>query len=211
VADALARFGSHSPTVRAITARGVAGEIAETPKPGDGSVTRTYARVIASRQLALDAARAAAEQLGYDVVVLGVDVTGEARRAAPQWLERALEKGPRSKCCVLSAGETTVRVEGKGRGGRNQEFALALTHAMATATRDTVVASVGTDGIDGPTDAAGALVDRSTLARAMSLGLNPQAFLDDNNAYEFFATLGDLIHLGRTDTNVGDLQVLLSA
>jgi hydroxypyruvate reductase len=112
---------------------------------------------------------------------------------------------------VLSAGETTVHVIGRGRGGRNQEFALALVDAMANAGAEAVAASAGTDGIDGPTDAAGALVDYTTRDRAASLGLDASAHLADNNAYDFFATLGDLLHLGRTDTNVGDIQILLSA
>jgi glycerate 2-kinase len=110
---------------------------------------------------------------------------------------------------VLSAGETTVHVTGAGRGGRNQEFALALVDSVAAHAGDLVVASVGTDGIDGPTDAAGALVDASTRARAAAMGLTPELFLHDNNSYDFFGVLGDLIHLGRTDTNVGDVQIAL--
>jgi glycerate 2-kinase len=188
----------------------VAGEIADTPKPGDASMARARGHVMASRRHAIDAARIAAASLGYEVVTLGVDLTGEARLAAPQWLRRALVSSPPSKVCVLSAGETTVRVHGQGQGGRNQEFVLALTDAIARTHDDTIVASVGTDGIDGPTDAAGALVDRTTAARAATLKLDAEEFLTDNNAYEFFGTLGDLIHLGPTDTNVGDLQVLLT-
>jgi hydroxypyruvate reductase len=102
-------------------------------------------------------------------------------------------------------------VTGTGRGGRNQEFVLALVDAIAEGSSDLLLASVGTDGIDGPTDAAGALVDRFTRARASALGLAQEPFLADNNSYEFFGLLGDLIHLGRTDTNVGDLQILLTA
>jgi hydroxypyruvate reductase len=112
--------------------------------------------------------------------------------------------------CVISSGETTVAVKGPGRGGRNQEFALALAGPLGALHRPAVVASVGTDGLDGPTDAAGATVDSGTLARAASIGLNaPDAFLEQNNAYEFFATLGDLVRTGPTGTNVGDLQILL--
>jgi hydroxypyruvate reductase len=111
--------------------------------------------------------------------------------------------------CLLSAGETTVRVTGQGRGGRNQEFVLALAEAAADAHGDMLAASIGTDGIDGPTDAAGAIIDRTTRQRARALGLDPAAYLADNNAYAFFAQLGDLVHLGPTDTNVGDVQVLL--
>jgi glycerate 2-kinase len=112
--------------------------------------------------------------------------------------------------CVIASGETTVRVTGDGVGGRNQEFALALVDAMAAHGTPAVAASVGTDGIDGPTDAAGALVDSTTLTRAARAGLaSPQAFLANNDAYHFFEPLSDLIKPGPTDTNVCDLQVLL--
>jgi hydroxypyruvate reductase len=112
--------------------------------------------------------------------------------------------------CVISSGETTVRVRGSGRGGRNQEFALAAVDLVA-ALGTVVAASIGTDGIDGPTDAAGAVVDSTTRIRARASGLDPVDFLRDNNAYAFFAALGDLIHTGPTGTNVGDLQVFLVA
>jgi hydroxypyruvate reductase len=110
----------------------------------------------------------------------------------------------------VSSGETTVHVTGHGKGGRNQEFALAVAAALAGRT-PTVVASVGTDGIDGPTDAAGAVADSTTLDRARAAGLVPDRFLSDNNAYAFFDALGDLIHTGPTGTNVGDLQIILLA
>jgi hydroxypyruvate reductase len=113
--------------------------------------------------------------------------------------------------CVISSGETTVRVTGQGRGGRNQEFALAAVDAVSRLPGAAALASVGTDGVDGPTDAAGALVDSSTAARAAAAGLLPARFLADNDAYAFFHALGDLIHTGPTGTNVGDLQVILLA
>jgi hydroxypyruvate reductase len=103
-----------------------------------------------------------------------------------------------------------VRVVGSGRGGRNQEFALAAAEPLAAFER-AVGASVGTDGIDGPTDAAGAIVDSRTIARAARAGLAPSRFLSDNNSYEFFRTLDDLILTGPTGTNVGDLQIFLFA
>jgi glycerate 2-kinase len=215
-ASALERFGGarHSRAVRALIARGVRGEIEETPKPGDVALARSQAHVIASPRHALHAAGVAAASLGYDVLTLRDAVTGEAREAAAQWLgqvEKQLTPADRQPRCVLAGGETTVHVTGAGRGGRNQEFVLALVDRIAAFSRDIVIASIGTDGIDGPTDAAGALADRSTRERASALGFSPEAFLNDNNAYEFFAVLGDLIHLGRTDTNVGDVQILLAA
>jgi hydroxypyruvate reductase len=111
--------------------------------------------------------------------------------------------------CVISSGETTVRVTGRGSGGRNQEFALALARPLAESGIDAIVASVGSDGIDGPTDAAGALVDGTTLERGRALGFSPEAFLADNDSHAFFAALEDLVHTGPTGTNVGDLQVVL--
>ena len=212
VASVIERFGTSSAVVRQIVERGRAGRVADTPRPDSPELSRAHARVIASRRHALDAAHDEAESRGYRVIVHREEVTGEARAAAPAWLTRAMADLRRTNVphCVLSAGETTVTVRGRGRGGRNQEFVLALTDALASVDRDIVVASIGSDGIDGPTDAAGALADRTTRDRAALAGQRAAAFLADNNAYEYFATLGDLIHLGRTDTNVGDLQVLLS-
>jgi glycerate 2-kinase len=145
-------------------------------------------------------------------VILEELVCGEAREAAPLWFARARRAAAAANApmCVLSAGETTVRVTGSGRGGRNQEFVLALVDALAHDADELLIASIGTDGVDGPTDAAGALADRTTRARAGSLGFSADAFLADNDSYDFFALLGDLIHLGPTDTNVGDIQIAVS-
>jgi glycerate 2-kinase len=210
VAAALRRYAPQAADVLALADAGVGGGLPDTPKPGDPALGRSHAFVIASRRHALDAATEAAEALGYRVAVLPDDVTGEARDAAQGWWQEAQRVAQDTAAsCVLSAGETTVHVVGRGRGGRNQEFALALVDRLAARRDEVMVASVGTDGIDGPTDAAGALVDRSTRDRARALDLDAHAFLAHNNAYEFFANLGDLIHFGRTDTNVGDVQVWL--
>jgi len=212
-AEALTRFGGqrHPEAVRLHVDAGVRGVVPDTPKPGDPDLARAQGRVIASRHDAMVGAGRHAEALGYNPIIVTEPVCGEARIAAAQWfdaIERALRQGP---VCVVSSGETTVRVTGDGRGGRNQEFALALTDRVASLARDVIVASVGTDGIDGPTDAAGALVDRHTLDRARRLGLGkPQLYLDRNDAFTFFDALGDLIRTGRTDTNVGDLQICLA-
>jgi hydroxypyruvate reductase len=112
---------------------------------------------------------------------------------------------------MVSSGETTVRVTGGGKGGRNQEFALACAAPLASAAVTAAVASVGTDGIDGPTDAAGAIVDNTTIERARAARVQPSAFLERNDAYRFFAELDDLIVTGPTGTNVGDLQIVLLA
>jgi hydroxypyruvate reductase len=194
--------------------RGARGEVAETPQTGDPRLSRASARVIGAQRGALHGARASAESLGYHVHEIEQPVVGEACDTGRDYadaLARVLEAVPRP-LCVISSGETTVTVTGRGRGGRNQEFAFGLAEALAARPpfgRDVAAASVGTDGIDGPTDAAGAIVDGSTMARAAAAGLDPRAYLDDNNTYEFFDRLGDLIRTGPTSTNVGDLQVVL--
>jgi hydroxypyruvate reductase len=190
---------------------GLAGRAPDTPKPGDPRLARASAHVIGRAADAVAAARGAAEALGYRTVVIDAVVTGEARNAAPRWLAHALRlaRDQSAPACVLSSGETTVHVQGPGRGGRNLEFALALVDALAGV--DGVVAgSVGTDGIDGSTDVAGALVDHATARRARGRGLpSPSAILDRNDSLAFFAPLGDTVRTGRTETNVGDLQVLV--
>jgi hydroxypyruvate reductase len=192
--------------------RGARGEVPETPKPGDPRLAAAVALVIASRADALEGARAAARALGYDVAVRGDAVTGEARDAARDHLEAAcaLARGLTRPACVLSAGETTVRVRGAGRGGRNQEFALAAAASLSRLGSAVVLASLGTDGIDGPTDAAGGMIDTTTGDRARALGIGePQGFLRDNDAYAFLRGVGDLVLTGPTGTNVGDIQILL--
>lgn len=213
----LDRYGGRSvypSPVVALLERGVATGAHESPKPGSASLSRVETRVIAGRMDALRGARAEAAARGYEVHVYEEPVVGEARVAALAHLGRVLELAAKrpGRTCVLSAGETTVTVTGAGRGGRNQEFALACAPALANLPRPTVVLSAGTDGIDGPTDAAGAVVDTSTMARAALAGLDlPAAFLARNDAYRYFASLGDLLLTGPTGTNVGDVQVVLMA
>ena len=169
-------------------------------------------RVIGSAAVAVAAAAARARERGYEVIVRADPVVGEAREAAAlhmEWLagQTAGRTGP---LCLLSCGETTVRVRGTGRGGRNQEFALACVARLNTARpRCSLVASVGTDGVDGPTDAAGAWVDDTVLLRARVHGLDPMAYLDANDSWHFFQRVGGLIRTGATDTNVGDLQIAI--
>jgi hydroxypyruvate reductase len=194
--------------------RMAASEISDTPKPGDPRLKTSLARLIGGAVEALNGAQQAAEELGYRVCRVGERVSGEASAAALGYsalLARALliESPP---VCVLSSGETTVRVKGDGRGGRNQEFALALAPLLPRLGVRVAAASVGTDGIDGPTDAAGAVVDETTIARGAARGLSPpERYLEDNNSYEFFSALGDLIRTGPTNTNVADIQIALIA
>ena len=214
VSALLARFGGDAAYPQAVvdaTRRGVAGDLPDTPKPGDPRLARATARVLGGRAQAMAAAAAAAAGRGYRVIVADAAVTGEARERAPRWLDEAIAAaasggGP---ACVVSSGETTVRVNGRGRGGRNQEFALALAAGLARRGGTAPAASLGTDGIDGPTDAAGAIVDATTLARARAAGVDAHDHLARNDAYAFFDAIGDLVRTGPTDTNVGDLQILL--
>lgn len=211
------RFGgpaAYPPAVVARLQRGAAHALPDTPKPQDPRLDRTTTTIIGSRREAMLGAAAAAADRGYHVVRIDDAVTGEARTTAAAHVRAVLARaaGAPRPLCVVSSGETTVHVTGPGKGGRNQEFALAAALSLSGHEDPfPVLASAGTDGIDGPTDAAGAIVDRSTLARAHAAGLAPERFLSDNNAYAFFHALGDLIHTGPTGTNVGDLQVILLA
>jgi hydroxypyruvate reductase len=213
----LGRRGGHGAYPDAVVQRlrdGVAGVVPETPKTGDARLTRASARVIGPQRGAIDGAARAAESLGYHVHVVADAVTGEARDSALVHVTRvasAIAATPRP-VCVISSGETTVTVRGSGKGGRNQEFAFAMASSLAALGARVAAASIGTDGIDGPTDAAGAVVDRSTFARAAAAGIAlPDRYLDNNDTYAFFDTIGDLIRTGPTSTNVGDLQVILVA
>jgi hydroxypyruvate reductase len=192
--------------------RGTAGDVPETPASGDVRLQRAISRVIGPQRGAITGAEVAARSLGYHVHVVREPVTGEARESAVAHVRRvAAEAGtlPRP-FCVISSGETTVTVRGRGRGGRNQEFTLAMAGVLDELGDNVAAASIGTDGIDGPTDAAGAIVDSTTLQRAREAGLAVDDFLKDNNTYAFFERLDDLIKTGPTATNVGDLQVILA-
>ena len=214
--DALKLFGgagAYPAAVVSVLRAGARGERPETPGPGDGRLARAETFVIGTRR---DAMRGAAEQAvrrGYGVLVFDDPIVGEAREAARAHVARieARAAGATRPLCVVSSGETTVHVTGSGRGGRNQEFALAASDPLRRLS-PAAAASLGTDGIDGPTDAAGAIVDSETLDRARRAGLaSPSDFLRDNNSYPFFDALDDLIRTGPTGTNVGDLQIFLLA
>ncbi len=213
--DVLARRGGlaryPAPAVARLQA-GAAGQVAETPANGDPRLARSTVRLIGQQRGAIEGARQAALVRGYDVCVVDRPVTGEARQAGRAHVAEVarLVAQMGRPACVIAAGETTVTVTGQGRGGRNQEFSFAMAQAMADLRLDAVGASLGTDGIDGPTDAAGAIVDRDTFRRAVDAGIgDPGPYLTDNDTYAFFARTGDLIRTGPTSTNVGDLQVVL--
>ena len=185
----------------------------ETLKPSDARAARATAAVIGSRRDAMDAASAAARRLGYDVVRIDRPIVGEARRAAIDYVREIADahRVPRrARCASCRPARPRSASPGRARGGRNQEFALAAAGELAGLGPGIVLASVGTDGIDGPTDAAGAVVDAGTVERARRLGLDPVDVLHRNDSYTFFEALGDLVVIGRTGTNVGDLQILLA-
>ncbi len=214
--EVLRRFGGQEAYPAAVVARlrqGAADAVPETPKPGDPRIAQTRTSVIGSRRNAMAGALARAAAFGYHTVRLDDPVVGDARTTAVAHVRAVFARaaGIGRPACIVSSGETTVHVTGSGRGGRNQEFALAAAALLADARAIAVLGSVGTDGIDGPTDAAGAVADSATIDRAAAAGLPPARFLDDNDAYAFFDALGDLIHTGPTGTNVGDLQVILLA
>jgi hydroxypyruvate reductase len=211
--EVIARRGIDVPRSVALhLSRGVRGEVEETIKPGDRRVAESIYSIVGNRLTAVEGARRAAAERGYRVVVFAEATAGEAREAAMAFIGRAAALEPRSRpLCVIAAGETTVTVKGDGVGGRNQEFALAAASHLAELGNDVVLGSAGTDGIDGPTLAAGAIVDTTSLIRADRMGLDWRAFMARNDSYRFFDGLGDLIVWGPTGTNVGDLHVLLAA
>ena len=211
-------WGDLPESVREHLERGAAGDEPESPGPGDPCFERVDTRIVGNDARAAEGASREAERLGYRSLLLSTLVTGEAREVgrvlAGLGLEAARHGRPvEPPACLVAAGETTVHVTGRGRGGRNQEVALGAALALGELARGddapVLVASVGTDGIDGPTDAAGALADAETVRRARSLGLDAGRALADNDAYPFFERLGDLITSGPTGTNVMDLMLIL--
>ena len=192
--------------------RGLRGEEDETPKPGDPVFAGVTTLLIATITQALDAAAAEAAQQGYSPQILCADMTGEARDMTATLIAKAREAadkaGPDSRLCLLAGGETTVTLRGKGRGGRNQEMALAATLLLDGDTRLSMVC-VGTDGTDGPTDAAGGFADGTGAARARAMGLDLSAMLAENDSYHALDALGTLLRTGPTRTNVMDMTILL--
>jgi glycerate 2-kinase len=181
-------------------------DAAETPKPGDPRFARAHAELIATPAQSLAAAASLARSRGYEGVNLGDRIEGEAREVAREHARLALEAAPGT--VILSGGETTVTVTGKGRGGRNCEYALALAVALNGNPKISAIAC-DTDGIDGSEDNAGAIITPETLADARARGVNPQARLDNNDAYGFFAEIGGFVVTGPTRTNVNDFRAIL--
>lgn len=215
--EVLERYGlveDLPPSIAAHLQAGLRGGIPETPKPGDPIFDRVLNVIVASNALAGRAAVEQAKREGLNAMLLSTFIEGEARVVGEVFADIAREVHrtnnpiPRP-CAIIAGGETTVTVKGPGRGGRNQEFALAAALHLE-GTDDVSVVGFATDGTDGPTNAAGAIADGSTVARAAHLGLNARTALADNDSNTFFQRLGDLIITGPTNTNVDDLYLIIA-
>lgn len=207
-----------SPRVLDHLKRGLTGGVSETVKKNDPCLFKVHNVIVGGISLALNAAREKALQLGINAEIIQADLQGEARVAAHFLAQAARLKlsnmKPREQCCLLSGGETTVTVRGSGMGGRNQELALAFALEMA-GVEGVSLLSAGTDGSDGPNDAAGAIINGSTATTALQGGLDPAHYLENNDSYHFFQSFdaysGEHTHLitGPTGTNVMDIQIML--
>jgi glycerate 2-kinase len=190
--------------------KGANGLIPETPKEGDKAFRNVENIIIGNNRKALEAAKTKAEKLGFHAEILSSEISGEASDVGRWFAKKAIEaKGKEQRAkCLISGGETTVTVKGNGLGGRNME--LALSFAMEIEGIDGItLLSAGTDGTDGPTDAAGAIVDGETIKKAKAAGLNPEEYLKNNDSYNFFKKIDGLFVTGPTGTNVMDVQILI--
>ena len=198
--------------ILSILRKGSEGKAKETPKRGDPVFERVENIIIGNNKIATEASARKAVESGFETTVLSSEIQGEARDAA-RWLalkaiESKRQKTADKKICLISGGETTVRVQGKGMGGRNTELALAFAREIAGLDGITLL-SAGTDGTDGPTDAAGAIVDGYTVPKANAEGLNSEIYLNHNDSYAFFKKTSELLITGSTGTNVMDIQIVL--
>lgn len=195
---------------------GAAGKVPETPKAGDPIFEKVHNIVVGSNILACRAAAEKARSLGYNALVLSSMIEGETRDVAlvhAGIAKEILASGiPAERpACIVSGGETTVTIKGKGLGGRNMEFALAAALHLEGVTEPVVILSGGTDGNDGPTDSAGALADPTTVRRGRAAGVDASEYLNENDSYHFFEKTGDLLITGPTNTNVMDIRLVLTA
>lgn len=194
--------------VRKILIDGVNSRIVETPKKDDPIFSKTFNFIVANNEIACNAARIYAEEIGYKAMVITTSLTGEARIAGRFFAEKAknyMSQG--EKIVFIAGGETTVTIKGRGVGGRNQEVVLGSLEEIAES--NVVFASFATDGVDGKSDAAGAIADGNSFERAKKQNLDPILFLGDNDSYVFFRELNDLLFTGSTGTNVMDIQIFV--
>jgi hydroxypyruvate reductase len=189
------------------------GKKEETPKAGESVFEKVHNMVIGSNMIALRAAEKEFSSAGFNTIILSSSIVGETKEAAQFHGAIAREvvftgKPIGRPACILSGGETTVTIRGNGQGGRNQEFVLAGAFEI-NGLEKVAILSGGTDGTDGPTDAAGAIADYRTIARAKQMGMDPMKYLENNDSYSFFKKLGDLLITGPTRTNVMDVRIIL--
>lgn len=202
------------PSIIAHLQKGMQGEIPDTPKPGDALFNRVQNEIVGSNIIACQAACKKAQELGFNTQILTTYLQGEARQAGgflASVIRQISDTGqPISRpACIIVGGETTVTIKGSGKGGRNLELALAAAIDLV-GLPDVALITLATDGNDGPTDAAGAIVNGDTFHRAEQLGLNPLLFINNNDSYPFFESLNELIKTGPTQTNVNDLAFLFA-
>lgn len=202
------KYGVKVPAgVAELLSKGAERSIPDSPKPGDIIFDRVENIIVGSNDLALSAASEEAEALGFPAEFLTSSLSGEAREAAG-WLASEATRSRKRPACLIAGGETTVTVRGTGKGGRNTELALAFSLEVEGKEGITLL-SAGTDGTDGPTDAAGAVVDGSTALDARKAGIEPREYLDNNDSYTFFERAGGLLKTGPTGTNVMDVDIIL--
>lgn len=215
----LTRYGLWDKVPSSVSGRiqkGLDGSIPDTPKPGQPQLEKVLNLIVAGNRQALDYASAKAKELGYAPMILSSTIEGETYDVARMHAAMAREVRQTGHplappCCLISGGETTVKLgENPGKGGRNMEFALTCAFDLA-GLKNVLALSAGTDGTDGPTDAAGAQADGQTASRALEMGLDPRNFLTRHDAYNFFQPLGDLLITGPTRTNVMDVRLMLLA
>ena len=213
LADARALVTRYNLTIDDAVRRALENPSNESCKPGDAAFARAHFEIIAKPKASLDAAIKIAKDAGYEVIGLGADLEGEARDVAAEHARMALKaRGEGKRTAIVSGGELTVTVRGNGRGGPNQEYALALADILQDSP-GIVALAADTDGADGgagsASDPAGAVIDQTTFAKMKSLGLSPAAYLANNDATTFFSATGDLLLTGPTLTNVNDVRVIL--
>jgi hydroxypyruvate reductase len=211
--DVVLRYGLEPelpPPVVEHLREGLAGRRPETPKGGERCFGNVRNEIIGSNGMALDAAAACVSALGFTPLLWDVPVNGDTTEAGTRFAAELVRtcREARRPTCVLAGGETTVRLRGTGKGGRNQEFALAAALAL-DGVEGVDLLSAGTDGVDGPTDAAGAFANGRTIGEARARGLDPEGALIRNDSYSFFEALGHLFRPGPTGTNVMDLKIAL--
>lgn len=202
------------PAINAWMQKGLQGKIEDTPKPGSYVFEKTFNHLIGTNKLALSAAATKAKELGFAPFIITDRLCGEANEEAKKLVAYLLMYRSNQPACILMGGETTVTVKGNGKGGRNQQFALAALHALAKNhplpdNRKLLILSAGTDGSDGPTEVTGALVDEVTVKEADKKRLDISSFLEANDAYHFFEKAGGHITTGPTQTNVMDIVIAL--